>query len=91
MVLQEVFEFFQVYGLALLLIIIAIMVLYHFEVIQKVGVCGDLFPSNIEGKFVKNSWMKKGFFEPGFFECCRYYYYEHRQTTQCRIFEEVVD
>ncbi len=92
MVSEKAIDLFQIYAFPLLLILIAVMALYHFEVFKKdPGVCADIFPSDIETGFVKSSWMRTGFVEPGFFECCRYYYYEHRQTTQCRIFEEGVD
>ncbi len=85
-------EFFQVFSFPILVILIAVMALYHFEVIRgDFGVCSELFPSDIDTGFVKNSWMKTGGIEPGFFECCRYYYYNNRQQTQCRIFEEVLD
>ena len=66
-------------------IIFIVFIVFVIQDEKKVRFCSKVYPSEIVG--LNKQWMTTSGVEVGYVKCCRYYYENHEEQKECKIFE----
>ena len=66
-------------------IVLIVLIVSMIQDEMKVRFCSKVYPSEIFG--LNKQWMTTSGVEVGYVKCCRYYYENHEEQKECKIFK----